>query len=74
VKGIIIQGQEEGIFDPGLDSQAASLIVYNTIVSLLSQDLKIYQRKNSPPYEVDVDTLLRIVGMGLAVAAAHHRD
>ena len=74
VKGIIIQGQEEGIFDPGLDSQAASLIVYNTIVSLLSQDLKIYQRKNSPPFEVDVDTLLRILVMGLAVAAEHHRD
>ena len=29
VKGIIIQGQEEGIFDPQLNSEAASLILYN---------------------------------------------
>ena len=62
-----MQGQDEGIFDASLDSEAASLIVYNTVVSLLSQDLGIYQRKKSPPYRVDIDTLLRILGLGLAV-------
>jgi AcrR family transcriptional regulator len=74
LKGIIVQGQEEGIFDPELDGTAASLIVYNTIVQLLSQDLQIYQRKNKPPYRIDIDTLLRILGLGLAGAVAHHRD
>jgi AcrR family transcriptional regulator len=66
VKGIIVQGQEEGIFNGDLDSSAAALIVYNTVVSLMSQDLKIYQRKNAPPYKVDIDTLLSILGTGLA--------
>ena len=67
VRGIIIQGQEEGLFDPDLDSEAASLIVYNTIVTLLSQDFSIYERKNSPPYQIELSTLLRILGMGVAV-------
>ncbi|MBN2553203.1 MAG: TetR/AcrR family transcriptional regulator [Spirochaetales bacterium] len=67
VKGIIAQGQEEGIFAAEIDPEAASLIVYNTIVLLLSQDLTIFQRKNKPPYAVDIDTLLRILGTGLAV-------
>jgi AcrR family transcriptional regulator len=66
VRAIIAQGQEEGIFDSELDSQTASLIVYNTVVTLLSQDFSIYQRKKSPPYQVDIDALLRILGMGLA--------
>lgn len=74
VKGIIIQGQEEGLFDPALDSEAASLIVYNTVVSLLSQDFTTYQRKKSPPFQVDMDTLLRILGTGLGVAGTYHRD
>ena len=79
VKGIILQGQEEGIFDPELDSEAASLIVYNTVVSLLSQDFKTYQRKNSLPYQIEIDTLLHILGTGLsrpelALAVANHRD
>ncbi|UCF96517.1 MAG: TetR/AcrR family transcriptional regulator [Spirochaetaceae bacterium] len=67
VKGIIAQGQEEGIFDPELDSEATSLIVYNTVVTLLSQDLKPYQRKNKPPYAINIDTLLRLLGMGLII-------
>jgi AcrR family transcriptional regulator len=79
VKGIILQGQEEGIFDTRLDSEAASLIVYNIVVSLLSQDLRTYQRKNSPPYQIQIDTLLHILGTGLtppepAAAGAHHLD
>jgi AcrR family transcriptional regulator len=74
VKGIIAQGQDEGIFDPELDAEAASLIVYNTIVTLLSQDLTTYERKNSPRYKIDIDTLLRILGMGLAGAKAARRD
>jgi len=74
VKGIIIQGQEEGIFDPQLNSEAASLILYNTIVSLLSQDLTTYQRKKSPPYQVDMDTLLRLLGTGLGAAGSHHSE
>jgi AcrR family transcriptional regulator len=65
VKGIILQGQEEGIFDASLDGEAASLIVYNNIVSLLSQDFDIYKRKNAAPYRVEIDTLLRILGTGL---------
>jgi AcrR family transcriptional regulator len=65
VKGIILQGQEEGVFAPDLDSQAASLIVFNTVVLLLAQDLTPYHRKNKPSYEIDIDTLLRILGMGL---------
>jgi AcrR family transcriptional regulator len=67
VKGIIAQGQEEGIFAAEIELEAASLIVYNTIVLLLSQDLKPFQRKNKPPYHIDIDALLRILGMGLAV-------
>jgi|GEM_PF-2066608 len=74
VKGIILQGQEEGIFDPQLNSEAASLIVYNTIVSLLSQDLTTYQRKKSPPYLVDMDTLLRLLGTGLGAARMQHSE
>jgi AcrR family transcriptional regulator len=67
VKGIIVQGQEEGIFDSKFDTDAASLIVYNTVVALLSQDLTAYQRKKSPSYQIDIDTLLRILGIGLTV-------
>ena len=64
-KAIILQGQEEGIFDPDLDSEAAAVVVYNTVVLLLSQDFSAYQRKNRQVYRVDIDTLLRILGMGM---------
>ena len=67
VRAIVVQGQEEGIFDSDLDSEAAALIVYNTIVTLLSQDFTIYQRKKSAPYQVDINALLRILGLGLAI-------
>jgi AcrR family transcriptional regulator len=65
VKGIIEQGQEEGTFDRQLDSDAAALIVYNAIVLLLSHDFNLYRSKNKPPYGLDIDTLLRILGQGL---------
>jgi AcrR family transcriptional regulator len=65
VKGIIIQGQEEGIFSASLDGDAAALVVFNTIVLLLSQDLEPYHRNNKPAYHIDIDTLLHILGMGL---------
>jgi len=65
VKAIILQGQEEGIFDPELDSEAAALVVYNAVVVLLSLDLAPYQRKNREAHHIDIDTLLRILGMGM---------
>jgi AcrR family transcriptional regulator len=65
VRGIIEQGQEEGIFHEELDAGQAALIVYNAIVLLLSQDLKPYRRKDRPPYSLDINTLLRILGQGL---------
>jgi AcrR family transcriptional regulator len=71
IRGIILQGQEEGLFNSRLDGESAALIVYNTIVTLLSQDFTIYQRKKSPSYRVDIDTLLRILGTGLAGTDEH---
>jgi AcrR family transcriptional regulator len=70
IRGIILQGQEEGLFDPRLDSAPAALIVYNTIVTLLSQDFTMYQRKIASPYRVEINTLLRILGTGLADTGA----
>ena len=65
MKGIIEQGQEEGIFQNDIDSEAAALVVYNTIVLLLSHDPNQFRRKNKAPYHLDIDTLLRILGQGL---------
>ena len=65
VKGIIEQGQEEGIFHKDVDAEAAALIVYNAIVLLLSHDPNQFQRKNKDPYHLNIDTLLRILGQGL---------
>jgi AcrR family transcriptional regulator len=65
VKGIIEQGQEEGIFRNDIDTEAAALVVYNAIVLLLCHDPNQFRRKNKAPYNLDIDTLLRILGEGL---------
>ena len=65
VRGIIEQGQEEGSFDPQLDSAAAAFILYNASVLLLSQDPSPLARRGRPGYRLDLELLLRIVGLGL---------
>ncbi len=65
IRAIIEQGQEEGIFQKDLDPEKTGLVVYSTIVHLLSCDANLFQRKNKPAFQLDLDILLRILGQGL---------
>lgn len=65
VRAIIEQGQEEGNFDPEVDAEKSALIVYNTITLLLSHDFAAFARSGRKGYDLDLELLLRIVGLGL---------
>lgn len=65
VRSIIEQGQEEGSFDPELDAAKGALIVYGAISLLLSHDLSAYAPGGRGGYEVDLQVLLKMLGLGL---------
>jgi len=65
LRAIVEQGQEEGSFDPQIDPAKAALILYNAIVLLLSHDFSVFARSGRGGYQLDLDLLLRIVGLGL---------
>jgi len=65
VKSILEQGLDEGIFRADLDVPKTALLVYYVIVSVLSNDPGIFKKAGGPAYEVDVPTLITLIGQGL---------
>jgi len=65
LKAIVEEGREEGIFRTDLDVDRAALLLCQLITVGLSFGPNIYARKDRPPYDVNLDTLLGILGKGL---------
>jgi AcrR family transcriptional regulator len=65
VRSILEQGAEEGIFSPELDIGKSALLVYYTIVSVLSTDPGIFRKANGPEYLIDTPTLVDLIAKGL---------
>jgi AcrR family transcriptional regulator len=67
IRSIIEQGLEEGIFRQNLDITASSLMIYQVITLLLSNDPNDFRKNNGPEYLIDIDTLIKMLGEGLIV-------
>lgn len=65
IRSIFEQGQEEGIFRQDMDKNASSLLIYQSITLLLSNDPNYFRKKNGPEYSIDIDTLIKLLGEGL---------
>jgi len=65
MRSIIEQGQEEAIFSESLDPEKSALVLFRTITLLLSEDVNLFRKKNRPPYELDLDTLVSMLRDGL---------
>jgi hypothetical protein len=65
MRSIIEQGQEEAIFSESLDPEKSALVLFRTITLLLSEDVNLFRKKNRPPYELDLDTLISMLRDGL---------
>jgi AcrR family transcriptional regulator len=65
MRSIIEQGQEEAIFSESLDPEKSALVLFRTVTLLLSEDVNLFRKKNRPPYELDLDTLISMLRDGL---------
>jgi AcrR family transcriptional regulator len=65
MRSIVEQGQEEAIFSVALEPEKAALVLYRTITLLLSDDTNLFRKKNKPPYQLDLDSLISILRDGL---------
>ncbi len=65
VRSILEQGMEEGIFDRGLDLQAAAPLLYSVVLSTLTADSSPHRRPSDPGFRVDASALVRLLGRGV---------
>ena len=62
---ILEEGVEEGTFRSDLDVDRYALLVYYTIVSVLSNDPALFGKNGAPPYAVDAESLSTLLCRGL---------
>jgi len=65
MRSILEQGREEGLFNPRLDLEKASLILYSILTLLPASNLGACQERDKPAAGVDLETLLSLLGEGL---------
>ncbi len=65
IKAIIEEGKEEGLFDEQHDSEETAVIIYSSIIFLLSNDINIFRRPKDKEYRIEAKDITKLIFEGL---------
>ncbi len=72
IKSIIEEGKEEGLFEESHDSEETAVLIYSSIIFLLSHDINNFKRPKDKEYKINANQITRLIFEGLFKKEENH--